>query len=245
MAVTEDLRVLLGKRVGLRLAGQVTDGSDEENRLRKLGVRLLPPFPGEHVIKPAIVPPPELLPELLSYQGCVELLVAFYRGALEERFSLRSSFGRGDVRRMKNYSKFCLAVDAMSKLKVAPAAWILFSFDVWRETGVTKGPPTTVWTFSVGRIIEKNAWFQDWASRYRGGRSYFADEHLKLVRAWRAMWDDLMITRPADREELVIIVEKHFPADSYEKAVLAAQISSQRLGQYLLDAINNGRMVWA
>lgn len=242
--MSSDLQALLGRRVGLRLHGDLTDGSAEEGRLRKLGVRILPPYPGEHVIKPAIVPPPALLPETATYREAVEILAAFYRGALEERFNLKSAFGYGDVRNMKNYKKFCTTVDAMYRLKIAPAAWVLFSFDVWAEYSVTDGPPTAVWTFSVSRVESKAVWFQDWVGRYKGGRSYFAEEHIKLVRTWRSMWDELMILRPNDRPGLVAIVEKHFLGDSYEKAVKTAQDSSRRLEQYLIDAINKGRMVW-
>jgi len=237
-----------GVRLGLRLLGLAVDGSAEAERLRALGKRALPPYPGENLIKPIVVPPPPLLPaitDLIGYDICVARVAACYRGALLERFGLHSAFlSTGPRSNKSHYLKLSRVVDLMTAFEVPPAAWVLFSFDVWKEYGATDGPPTVAWTFSEKRLIENRAWFENRRDQYFGGRVYYAEEHIALVKQWKLMWDHLMIHRPQTREELLRIVEAFFPNDSYEKGVALAQASSRRLEKYLMEAIEDGRMVW-
>jgi len=247
-----DLRGLVqnraGARVGLRIQGLGVDGSEEAARIRELGKRALPAYPGEGVIKPVVVPPPPLLPaitSLTSYRVCAEMLAAVYRGALLDRFDLSSYFGFPDIQsNQATYIKLCKVVDLMTLYEIPPAAWVLFSFDVWKQYGATGGPPTVAWTFSAPRLTEKRDWFAARRDEYFGGRTYFSEEHLALVQRWRRMWERLMSLRPQTRVELLAVVDEFFPGDSYEKAVEAAQVSSRRLEQYLREAIEDGRMVW-
>lgn len=248
VSLGHELRLLVGDRkVGLRLSGGAVGGSEEADRIRDLGHRLLPPYPGEGVIKPIVVPPPQPLPpssELVTYAQCVEQLAGWYRGVLRDRFGYVSGFGGSDVRKMKDYRKLCDFVDELVKAQVPPASWVLFSFDVWAEYGRTGGPPTVAWVFSLNRLRENRKWFEDKQARYFGGRTYFAEEHIELVHKWRMMWDAVMVARPQTREQLLVVVDRFFPGTSYEKAVNAAQVSTRRLEQYLREAVEQGRPVW-
>jgi len=241
----DDLRGMIGKRVGLQLTGEL-DGNTELERLKELGQRLLPPYPGENLIRPVTVPAPEAFPAVLPYEECVGILAAFYRGGVETYYGMQSRYGMTAGRKLANYSALCLVVDALSRRQVPPASWVMFSFDVWQEFGPTgsQRPPTVMWVFSLGRVVQKHDWFTNWSDKYRGGRTFFATEHLGLVKAWREMWDELLRVKPQTRSELGAIVDKHFPGDSFEKRVVSAQGCSRRLERQLLAAIQEGKLVW-
>src|SRR5581483_10806942 len=109
----------------------------------------------------------------------------------------------------------------MQELGVPPAAWVLFSFWVWREFGPVakrkKYAPPVAFVFSAKRLAEKFDWFDEQRDRWTGARTAMVPEHRRLAEDWRDMWRQLQLAQPGDREAVRAVVETWFPGDVWER----------------------------
>lgn len=230
-----------GARAPARLDGE---GSVDLELIRRLGQRALPPFPDSSLVRSVVVPDPPLLgpgrPE-----DRAELLGATYRSAVESRYDVRSfAFARGDPTTWRDFSVLCDAADRLEAIEVAPAAWILFSMDAWRQVGVSDGPPKPSWVFSLKRMRERFDWFEREVDRYCGGRVVSPREHLDLAERWHGMWAEILMASPKTREALLEVVDGYFPGDSFERQLDLARAASRRLQLEIDEAVASGVVLW-
>lgn len=234
-------------RLGLTMAGGAPDPTVETARLEALGARALPPYPGPTLIRPAIIPHPLQLREYpgQTYEGSAKLVAGFYRAALGLRFNVSShAFVMGDITNHDVYPSLCHLIEVMWEREVAPAAWVLFSCDVWKAYQVTKGPPTFAFVTSAKRVAERLEWFEQERDRYAGGQTLFSDAHMQLAQQWRSMWDHLRRESPQDRTHLLQIVDQHFHEEAYERQVTAAQRANRALQTSIDRTVRAGGLVW-
>lgn len=238
-------------RLGSLLQGGQHVDPDFYRHLAVIGQRVLPPFPGPDVLKPALVPPPLLLDPKLPPLERVEALAAAYRGAVEARTpGFRCwTLTRGDLTKHASYSTLVAAAAVLIEREIAPTAWSLFSVDAWKKFIFAANPkaganPPPRWVYLTSRLEDHAEWFDTQAGEYTGGRTYFAPQHLELAARHQRMTRDVLATRPRTARELLAVVDRHFPDGSWDK-LLADAIQATRLMQTQIDdATRRGAVLW-
>lgn len=220
---------------------------DRRHRLRELGKRYLPPDITEKSIPLVRTPPPPMLSAGLSDVDKVKALAAAYRGAVDARFpQLGRCFVmlRGDIEKHKFFPTMLAAAAFMEEHQISPAAWCLFSVDVWKQWQITSGPPTLAFVFSHARLTDRLAWFEDEKDAYMGNTVLYSEEAKALAIRHKAMWDVLMRENPRDRPSLCAIVDRYFPGDTYETMLERAKNGQLQLQRELDAAVKKGVIVW-
>lgn len=133
---------------------------------------------------------------------------------------------------------------AMRLSGVLPAAWVAFSFDVWRMAGRTDGPPTMAWTFSLNRLRDARGWYEQELERYTGSTFVVSDELRRLQHAHDAMWQDMLRENPQDGPSTWAVIDRHFPGDAWERAVERAAAGQRRLRRDIDEAVARGAILW-
>lgn len=196
-------------------------------RIATLGVRLVPPEPRSARGEPLVVEVPEprrLTPELTEPQR-VEWLASSYRAVLERRYGLRSNYmRRSQLDSHEHYARLVWLSGELSAAGVAPLAWVLFSFDLWRlsaygSTG--RKPPPTRWVWSRKRWREQRERYEE--SRYDGVELRTAPEAAQLYADWRGLHLELVQRAPNTRAEVLEIVDRWFPGDTWEQRLARAR----------------------
>ncbi len=208
--------------------GSLGDGASVEQRIRRLGARLLPPEPRTRAGKPLDyeIPPPRLIAPETTPQQRVKMLAAAYRAVLKRRYGITSRYFEGSaaLESHKEFPKLVALAAQMVDAKVAPLAWVLFSFDAWTHTPLGEGKrssPPTKWVWSKKRWKEQQDRF--WEDRYAVVESRTAPLALQLWIDWRFMWCELMHAAPTAREGVAVIVDRWFPGSSYEDRLTRAR----------------------
>jgi hypothetical protein len=208
--------------------GSLGDGSSIEARIRQLGARLLPPEPRARDGKPLQyeIPPPRLLEPSTTPQQRVKVLAAAYRAVLERRYGVKSRYfvGSAALESHKDFNKLSELGAQMVTCKVAPLAWVLFSFDDWTHTPLGKDkrtPPPTKWVWAKKRWKEQQDRFSE--ERYTSVQLRWAPEAETLWTDWRCMWVDLMRAAPTTREGVAQVVDRWFPGETYEQRLTRAR----------------------
>ena len=202
----------------------------------------VPPFPGWSMLPGALTPgPPKLDPDEPDRARAL-LLVRLYRACAERRFKKPSfPLGRVDVQKSKHYAAILECARALLDHDVAPAAWVAFSFDVWRDhssaEGAKKAPPLR-WVFSASRVSERAGWFASEESSYCGGRAKFGPSHNELIRRHAAMRAESARTSPQEA------AAKYFPDGLFERLVAEARVESRREQARLREAVARGEWIW-
>lgn len=217
----------------LASVGSRGDGGAVEARLRELGQRLIPPEP---VVPPVEVPEPRRLTSELTEPQRVEFLAAAYRAVVARRYSVKSNYmARGQLDVHAHYVRLVALSSEMLEAGVAPLAWVIFSFDRWRQSakGASgRSPPPTKWVWSKKRWREAQAWFRE--ERYVGVELRATPLARELYADWRALWTELMIKNPSTRQEVAAVVDRYFPGRSWEERLLSAR-QEQRVSQARVD----------
>lgn len=229
------------------IAGTACDGTAERARLVELGRRALPRYPGTDVIPAVVIPPPPLLDDRMNYTGRVRHLATGYRGALMAVYRKRSFFmltGTGYPPCHKDYGRLADAAMLLFEAKIAPAAWCLFSFSIWKVMEHTRRPPTVKWVFSCERFESQREWYESERTRWARRIERPVREHLELGDRWKRMWADLLRKRPPDRPRLLAILDEHFPGDSYERAVECARKAAWEAQVRIDRRIAAGEIPW-
>jgi hypothetical protein len=240
-----------GTRASSRLVGGALEGSKTIDLVRRLGSRLLPPYPGPDVVQPARLPAPPILDPNSTEKEVASVLAACYRGALEVAFGVESfAYTRGDISRARCFRQLVEAGNFLKTSRTAPAAWALFSVDVWVESGLGgKGMPNIGWVYAASRLRDRWDWFQDRRAEYAGGQVLFSGPHLALAADWRGMWDQLLREVPSRPERALVeqVLEAWFPerrGSCWEDRVEEARNHNRALQSKLDRAIESGVMVW-
>lgn len=190
-------------------------------------------------------PPARLAPETTPYERA-RLLVATYLSGLEKRYPdepMRDF--RGNLAKSKHYDNLVAAAAAMIPLNVAPAAWVLYSFDVWERgggmrTGVVP-PPRFV--FDPKRLSRQGvAMFNKVELDYRAVPNKITDEFRELTRAYnRAM---RLASEAPSLAAARVVVATTLAERGWETLFKAATKATQVARAALAARIASGEMVW-
>ena len=237
---------LIGSAAHMR---ESTINSDKAGRIKELGKRGLPPYPGVSFIQEIVVPAPALLPKDGEAYDWVRVLAAAYRAGCKHRFGLVNNFMLyGKLGRNKAYPTVLKAAHRMVEFEIAPVAWTLFSFDCWRESvgrdSFGGSPPGVSWTFSSNRLEVRRDWFEDRKEDYSVRRTRVGPKHQGLIQDWNEMWRYLILHNPSDRRGVLKICDGFFPEDSYEKRVVAAKSEVVRMQMEIDRLVSEGGDLW-
>lgn len=187
VATAQDTPVELGLRCGGPRAGP---------RVKSDYLAELFPHPTFDEMRTAIVPHPPKIPEASDTKSAVEMIVRSYRGAVEHRTGKRCWSCPKDVVKSKFYSSLAAGAQEMRSREIAPAAWSLFSYDVWnseRNGEKRENPcPPLVWVYAPKRIIERYGWFKGVCGNELGRRVVPSPEQIAFFVRYtgmqRALW---------------------------------------------------------
>lgn len=231
--------------ISAAIAGSAIRGADKAANIKRLGRRGLPDFPGIGMIPEIIVGSPALILLDSDAYERARMLGAAYRSAVWDRFNLESQFLLyGKPGKNPAYPLLVQAAVFMVENDIPPVAWTLFSFDVWKDIPGTTTPPSVKWTFSVNRLSSRLSWFENEREHYCVHRSRIGPLHAKLMRDWYAMWDDLLVKNPQTRDQVLDIVEFHFPEDSYENRLISAKSEVVRIQTEIDRLVGEGGELW-
>jgi hypothetical protein len=209
--------------------GSLADGGEIEARVLALGARLVPPEPLSRDGKPLSVeiPAPKLLAPELNDRQRVKFLAGAYRAVLKRRYTITSRYMSSTTLALESHADFPKLVwlaGEMVTARVAPLAWVLFSFDAWTWTERGKGKrssPPTKWVWSKKRWKDQQEWFAD--ERYNTVQLRTAPDAAALWRDWRCMWFELLRRAPTSRDEIAQVVDRWFPGDAFERRLTRAR----------------------
>lgn len=230
---------------GSSLGGLRTDGLDEEARLQDLGIRILPPYPGDSLVPLATVPSPRLLTVDMTDVERVRWCATVYRSVVANRFYKPSHFMmQGDITAHRNYGTVLRAAGIMSVAGIPPMAWVLWMADWWKsERRTPEVMPAHI--AMCAATLEKNVrWFNDVREAYMGGQRRFGHRHLILATDWGEMWTMLLRERPTTRDAYAEVVARVFPGDSYERRLREAVAEAQYTQAQLAYAEQLGEVLW-
>lgn len=228
---------------GLAWRGGSGDGPIVWAQIRDLGSRLVPPFPGYHLVPEVRTPPLPLLNPRSTDEDRATALAKAYAGAMNRRFAGKPLiYGhRGDVTKYRDYNKLVEAAALLIDLEVSPIGWALFSMDTWLAFVPSTNPPAVAWVYSTNRIQERHDWYVVEAGAYVGGQTYISRAHSRILATYRAMEADLMRRRPKTTSEVGVIVERYFPGDLYDcmlrDAVREAWVVIEQLKRMAEDGV--------
>jgi hypothetical protein len=225
-----------------------TFGTDVLQRIRALGERALPPMPDVDMVPPVRVPSPAKLRVPPMHPADEVLVLArAYRTVLKQRTGASSLFMlRGDVLTHKDFARLREAAALLRELEVPPVAWVLFSFDVWAEHGparVRGKPPSVSFVFSQKRIAERFDWFDRERDRYTGTRHFMAPTHRQLCEDHAAMLTELMRLPLESRSEVLAVIDRYFPGDSFERRLNQARAEARKLQDEVTRAVEMGSLL--
>lgn len=201
-----------------------------------------PRFPGFDVVDPATVPDPQPLDPKLSAEERVIMLARVYRGACDAAYKgsgSRSMVLVGGVRKSKHFKALAEAAQTMIANDVAPAAWIAWSIDVWKNYGKTDKAPPIAWVLASARIETRLGWFHNECDAYGGGLLIISPAHKDLL--YRHARMTTAINRRVPPREAAA---QHFPDGLYDKLVVKAREESRDLHARVRAQAARGQWVW-
>lgn len=156
----------------------------------------------------------------------------------------RPAFDLTDSVRQKFEGQLLAAAARMREYQIAPAAWCMFSCDVWLDAQITEGPPTVAFVFSAQRLTERLGWFEDARARYVGGTVLLSGELRLLAQKHADMWREILRESPQERPSLQVIVDRHFPGVTYDKLLEDARRGQAALQARVDDMVKRGLSLW-
>jgi hypothetical protein len=179
----------------------------------------VPKHPREF-LRPAYVPSPPLIPDGLSDYEMALWLLRTYRGCIKS-YTKKECFilcSRAQILKSKLYPKLISAAKKMRDMEIAPAAWAMFSYEMWGNFGEKKGNPPLAWMFSESRMEKHENWFNAEAGRYCGPRPILGGMAQDILRAWGEM-EYVMMDARVKGKDLGAIFAEYFPTGIYVKAI--------------------------
>ena len=224
-------------------AGSVFGGAAGAEQVAQVDAAMerVPPYPGLEVVAPARVPPPPKLPSDATPEQLARACAVAYRGAVEARYrQVNYTFSRG-VERSRYFAVLVAGGRLLLEAEIAPAAWVAWSVDIWREyRGAKVKPPAPDWVFSANRISERGGWFRSEGASYVGGQVRFGPSHRELIARWNGMVAALM-RKPEAPEE---VAAQHFPDGLYDVLVAKARREAAEEGARLRAVVERGGFPW-
>jgi hypothetical protein len=186
--------------------------------------------------------PPKLTPEMPDLERATLMLRA-YMGAVKARTGKHPwVFGRHpfrDLASSKHYRTLLAGASALMAMDVAPAAWAVFSVDVWLRYETSKKPPPPKWMFLPSRIEERHGWFEGDCGNALGGRVVFGEKAQVLVKRYTAAREQVMLTGDVARA-----VARWFPGDSYSQMVSEVQKEALEVQAHINWRVERGDWLW-
>jgi hypothetical protein len=217
----------------------------------------VPQFPGSNMIRVAKVPPPPLLKKSFDALSRFDRVARAWIGAVRgvygvESWTFRGAIGKhGTGQKSKHWRLVLAAAGRLIEHELAPATWLGFSFDVWKNYVAKENekkrnaPPPITWVLSPTRIDKQRGWCRRESEEYAGGHLFFADEHMELLRQYSRM--KVAVRRlplEATEAEVIETVDRFFHDKSYETFVEEAQRASDRMQERLHAMVARGDWPW-
>jgi hypothetical protein len=184
----------------------------------------------------AQVPEPPLLDPERSDDEHIAQLLKCHQGCVESRYKGRC-FVRV-TRRSKLWLKLVEAVTKLVEHEVSPAAWAMFSIDIWQQHHGSKQPPLA-WVWSVSRIEEHHGWFHSEECHYRGGLIVQPASMKELVERWKRVNDAARCG-----VDTAAAAELYFPGDLYQRLVERARSDIPQMQAWLNERMSRGDWLW-
>lgn len=231
--------------------GTLSGPGGVEARLKRLGVRLIPPEPltrAGRVLAVEVAAPKLLSPES-SEPERADMLAQAFVAVLARRYRINRRYlkqGQLALEAHPDYPRLVQLSRDMLEARVAPLGWVLFSFDRWGQTALGKNhkrPPPAKWVWSVKRWRAQLAWYSE--GQYAGVELRTPPLACALWRDWRLMWVQLIHQAPDTREALARIVEAWFPGEAYDERLARARSECLERQLYVDMEQAAGRWPWA
>lgn len=217
---------------GKQLDGQ--GGQVSRRDIERLAPRVIPPDPFTIVALPKPTRP-ALLHDLNPPREVALELIAIYRDVYRTKTGALSMAYKGGRIPQKAIDRMHAAAATLWVAEISPAAWAESSFDQWAASpvGDTGGPPTILWVWSPTRLEPKSisrAWFNKDKDAYMRARQVLLPEMRSLVEVWNRMWAELEACNPKLWDDVVRVVDDHFPKDAFDVRIrkVRAELALQR-----------------
>jgi hypothetical protein len=211
------------------------------------GHPLVPPFVSLSTVARVEIPDPPLFHENELPARRVYLLARWYEGVYQAEFKKACwTFKSEKVHISK--SKWAPLLEKAAELMMAKdiraAAWIRFSFAVWKNTMKKSTPPPISFVFNLSRIDGSSGWYRSEYESYSGGKLVFSTLARSFMESYYAMQRDFR-SLPADAgdDAILAIVNHRFPGGHQVWLDLVKE-ESARLRQDMLDRLSCGDWIW-
>lgn len=191
-------------------------GSWLDGQIARIGERVIPADPAQ-LAPPPVAPPARLSSTDAEEHVVCELLLVYKRTTWERTGQEAYAHTRGKVAD-KVRAQMLEAAVGLIKGGIPPAAWCAASFDQF-ELMTSSNRPRPVWVWSAKRIAPESktrVWYEERRDSYEGPRQVTVPEFDALRRDWLHMWQALRGQRPTTAAEVLAIVSRYFPGNSYE-----------------------------
>jgi hypothetical protein len=134
---------------------------------------------------------------------------------------------------------------ALQDHDIAPAAWALFSCEVWRDTNSTRRPPPQAWVWLESRVDQHHGWFRHgWRGNDIGHRVLMGEAGREAMRRWSELQNELRGARAMTPDTVAPIVAKWFPDGTYDHLKERAAFEAKRTQRDLNERALAGEWVY-
>lgn len=222
--------------------------AEVDRRIRQLGDRALPEYPGSRLVPDVTVPPPVQLRPEMDPVDRVRMLGSAHRSTFTARYpDLRGKNNFmcfGSPLKHPLFDKVLACADHLLYGRIPPLSWVLFSFDVWKRCKGSDGrPPSAKWILSPNRAAPGSGsrqWFEAEREEYCRHRVVLGPKHRELLQSWEGMWRELRQAEPTTRADVWDVIYRHFPGDAWRLRVAAAKGEALRLQQQIDRTVAEG-----
>lgn len=224
---------------------------------------IVPRFPSAQMLNIPHLPSPPLFKPEMKDLDLAWALIKLYNGAIERIFKepsfLFGSRRTTDLTRSKYYKLLVEGGRMLIELEFPPAAWIMFSFDAWRDINKStskKTPPPINFVFGERRIMDRRGWFSREMSGYCSRRlmasALAKDIVTRMYDVQRLRWAVLekmerkygYLPKEEARKALTELVEIFFPG-GFDSWVERAQEKSAEDQAQIQQLVADGEFIWA
>lgn len=211
----------------------------------------LPPFPAMHFIKPAMIPPPPMLPgDTLDDDRDVEILRSAFASTHARRVGGFAPGTRGALT-TRSHARLVKASVALREVGVAPLVWADFAFGMWATARAANPKPSAphgrharsrsvpiAYVWNAATIVEHGAWCRA-DHDTRGATTVLTRSHRTLIARWQSMMHD--VNRGVSAFGAVA---QHFPGGLYLRLVESARAEALAEQTHINARIAAGDDLW-
>jgi hypothetical protein len=199
------------------------------------------PPPPWTVCDPVTLPEPPTLPKESTDEERAERLAQTYQAVCRARYDVVWRYRRGAIARSKHFKMLRATGAYFVEKDIAPAAWVSWSFEVWRSMGNTKPPPIG-WVFGMKRVEERRGWFSSEASSHGGGQLVDVPARRELVARWYAL--RMAILREGAWLDPSALVARYFPGKTWDRMARRAKLDAEATKNRLRAEADAGEFLW-